>query len=169
MTTLKDCNKFTSFEWLKQWWETYFLLPPTRYLQLTTAALSTHNALCTRCVPSSIVLTENTSGAVVTSTSFCLASRSACLDFIRSSLSIKASLALQRNRILENTTNKATKSQFKHRQPNLAMSGAIIFLIFTRTRDIFTTHRYLLLHNDRVWSRETWLSPCSIYGGVARK
>lgn len=74
--------------------------------------LYTNHAFCTGCVPSSIVLTENTSGDVVTSTSFCFANRSACLDFIRSSLSIKASLALQENRtLMKNTANTGTKSQ----------------------------------------------------------
>ena len=59
-----------------------------------------------------IVLTENTSGEDVTSTSFCFANRSACLDFIKSSLSIKASLALHENSILKNNTvNTEIKSQ----------------------------------------------------------
>lgn len=59
-----------------------------------------------------IVLTENTSGEDVTSTSFCFANRSACLDFIKSSLSIKASLALHENSTLKNNTvNTEIKSQ----------------------------------------------------------
>lgn len=97
-----------------------YLSSTTKCLQLTTAAQFTHHAFRTRCVPSSTALTENTSGDVVTSTSFCLANRSACRDFIRSSLSIKASLALQENRILENkTANKATKSHTNAKTPNV--------------------------------------------------
>ena len=41
------------------------------------------------------LLTENNSGDEVISTSFCLASLSACRDFIKSSLRIKASLFLK--------------------------------------------------------------------------
>lgn len=53
-------------------------------------------------------LTEKKSGDEVISISFCLASLSACLDFIKSSLSIKASLALRESK----TTIRLARKQY---------------------------------------------------------
>lgn len=110
-----DCTKFKLFEWPKQWQLLIsFFRPPNapNWQQQPCTRITPYARVAYLAALGSIVLTENTSGDDVTSTSFCFANRSACLDFIKSSLSIKASLALHENSTLKNNTaNTEIKSQ----------------------------------------------------------